>query len=325
MRISRSDRRALTLIFTVITTAICVVVLDRIFLHKDNLPFTLDELTADTIERQLVLPAATSSSTNNVVGGFPADTPSPSTSPSSPTPPREVETFAFDPNTADSTTLLRLGLAPWQVRAIFNYRAKGGRDHRAEDFKRVPGMTPELYERLAPHITIARQFRLYSDLEREAKDEHRDSAKADNPSSPASLTPNYQEKFRTPVVLDLNTVDTTTLKKVPGIASYRARRIVEYRSQLGGFVDVRQLMEIDGMPEEVMSWFAVESAIFEPIAINSSDIRTLARHPYLSYAQARAIVQYRHNYGDIKSLDALRLVELFTDADLQRLKPYIQF
>ena len=29
-------------------------------------------------------------------------------------PETQVESFPFDPNTADSTTLLRLGLAPWQ-------------------------------------------------------------------------------------------------------------------------------------------------------------------------------------------------------------------
>ena len=52
-----------------------------------------------------------------------------------------VETFPFDPNTADSTSLLRLGLAPWQVRSIYRYRARHGRFHVPEDFKRVPGMT----------------------------------------------------------------------------------------------------------------------------------------------------------------------------------------
>ena len=31
-------------------------------------------------------------------------------------------TFFFDPNTADSTALLRLGLSPWQVRNIYKYR-----------------------------------------------------------------------------------------------------------------------------------------------------------------------------------------------------------
>ena len=32
---------------------------------------------------------------------------------------RKMELFDFDPNTADSTQLLRLGLAPWQVRSIY--------------------------------------------------------------------------------------------------------------------------------------------------------------------------------------------------------------
>jgi uncharacterized membrane protein affecting hemolysin expression len=32
--------------------------------------------------------------------------------------PKKAELFVFDPNTADSTQLLRLGLQPWQVRNI---------------------------------------------------------------------------------------------------------------------------------------------------------------------------------------------------------------
>ena len=35
--------------------------------------------------------------------------------------------FAFDPNTADSTELLRLGLKPWQVRNIYNWWASASR------------------------------------------------------------------------------------------------------------------------------------------------------------------------------------------------------
>lgn len=41
------------------------------------------------------------------------------------TPARRIESFEFDPNEADSTQLLRLGLAPFQVRSIYRYRAKG--------------------------------------------------------------------------------------------------------------------------------------------------------------------------------------------------------
>ena len=39
----------------------------------------------------------------------------------------------FDPNTADSTLLLSLGLQPWQVKSIYRYRAKGGIYRQASD------------------------------------------------------------------------------------------------------------------------------------------------------------------------------------------------
>ena len=54
-------------------------------------------------------------------------TPSP---PSSPTyyaqPTVAPARFRFDPNTADCTAFLPLGLQPWQVRNIYKYRAAGG-------------------------------------------------------------------------------------------------------------------------------------------------------------------------------------------------------
>lgn len=54
---------------------------------------------------------------------------------------RRAELFAFDPNTADSTELLRLGLAPWQVRNIYKYRASGGIYRKPSDFARLYGLT----------------------------------------------------------------------------------------------------------------------------------------------------------------------------------------
>ena len=50
---------------------------------------------------------------------------------------QSIECFAFDPNSADSTQLLRLGLQPYQVRSIYRYRAKGGVFRQKEDFAHV--------------------------------------------------------------------------------------------------------------------------------------------------------------------------------------------
>ena len=74
--------------------------------------------------------------------------------------PNRWESFVFDPNEADSTMLLRLGLAPFQVRAIYRYRAKGGRYSEVEDFARVYRMTVEQWEHLRPLVRMGRGDRL---------------------------------------------------------------------------------------------------------------------------------------------------------------------
>jgi DNA uptake protein ComE-like DNA-binding protein len=68
---------------------------------------------------------------------------------------QKVERFPFDPNTADSTQLLRLGLQPWQVRNIYKYRAHGGIYRQKEDFARLYGLTVKQYRELEPYIRIS--------------------------------------------------------------------------------------------------------------------------------------------------------------------------
>ena len=251
-----------------------------------------------------------------------------------------VETFPFDPNTADSTQLLRLGLAPWQVRAIYRYRARHGRYHTPEDFKRLPGMTGELWERLGPCVRIAERFRY---LEPSAKPVPRTARPAAEPLSDSTAlvpSPSVQptasvadsvrdtlrrpEKFPPGTVVDINAADTNTLKRIPGIASYRAGKIVEYRQRLGGFVAPEQAMEACEMPDEVLEWFTVGEAQPMRLDINQLTVRQLMRHPYLSFYQARDIVEYRKKHGAIASIDELHTLPSFTDESIERLRPYIE-
>lgn len=227
---------------------------------------------------------------------------------------RRVETFEFDPNTADSTQLLRLGLQPWQVRNIYKYRAKGGRYHRPEDFSRLYGLTKGDYDRLLPFIKIADEYKLMSDIPQVKV--------AKNDTVAKGL---YQEKLKEGETVDLNKADTTLLKKVPGIGSYYARRIVEYRKRLGGFVSVGQLSELKDFPEGLERWFVVSSIELEPICINKLSIDALRRHPYLNFYQAKVIVEHRRKYGPIKKLQSLSLYEEFSSSDLERLQQYVNY
>jgi len=79
--------------------------------------------------------------------------------------PSTAEGFPFDPNTADSATLVRLGLSPYQARNVLRYRAKGGQYHRPEDFKRLYGLTLGQWEHLAPYIIIGKEYQYLADQE----------------------------------------------------------------------------------------------------------------------------------------------------------------
>ena len=70
-----------------------------------------------------------------------------------------VESFPFDPNEADSSQLLRLGLTPAQVRSIYRHRAKGYVYSSPEDFARTPFMTKGQWNHLRPLIKIGDQYK----------------------------------------------------------------------------------------------------------------------------------------------------------------------
>ena len=50
--------------------------------------------------------------------------------------------------------------------------------------------------------------------------------------------------------LELNAADSTALVSLRGIGPWYARKIMDYRARLGGFYDLAQLREIEGIDEE---------------------------------------------------------------------------
>ena len=72
--------------------------------------------------------------------------------PSSQKQPTTVSLARFNPNTADSVIFCRLGLPGWMARNILRYRSKGGKFHKAEDFRKIYGMTEKQYQTLLPYI-----------------------------------------------------------------------------------------------------------------------------------------------------------------------------
>ena len=70
--------------------------------------------------------------------------------------PRKVESFRFNPNTASLDDFMRLGFSEKQAQSILNYREKGGKFRRREDFAKSYVVADSVYERLKPYIDIPR-------------------------------------------------------------------------------------------------------------------------------------------------------------------------
>ena len=136
----------------------------------------------------------------------------------------------------------------------------------------------------------------------------------------------YTAKSRPPEPLDLNMADSTELVRLPGIGAATAMKIIRYRERLGGYTEITQLAEIDGLPDSLMKWFIITDTIpVSRIAVNKATLAELRRHPYIDFYQARAIVEFRNERGTIKSPEQLSFMEEFTAQDLIRLKPYLDF
>jgi DNA uptake protein ComE-like DNA-binding protein len=137
------------------------------------------------------------------------------------------------------------------------------------------------------------------------------------------------EKFKNDTVIELNTADTTLLKKVPGIGSAFARRIVNYRNILGGYYSVIQLSEVYGIDEEkynaLAPWFNADPSLISPLHVNRLSQDSLRRHPYINFSQAKVIVQLRRQKGKLTGWENFLLLDEFTDGDRLRLQHYLSF
>lgn len=221
--------------------------------------------------------------------------------------------FDFNPNTADSSQLRKLGLSAFVVRNILRYRKKGGQFRTPESFAKIYGLEEQQYLLLKPYIRIPEEEGI-----------HRISSVGEDRQQTGKKTERI-EKYPEGTLVSLNEADTTELKRIPGIGSGIAKLIVAYRNRLGGFTCVEQLQEVPHVDTGLNKWFVVKGGPFRKIRVNKDGLDKLRNHPYMDFYKAKAILEYRRKRGNIKGLSRLSLFEEFSEKDLQRLSPYLSF
>lgn len=219
------------------------------------------------------------------------------------------ELFSFNPNTASAEDWKRLGMRDKTIQTILKYRSKGGKFYKPEDLQRIYGLHSGEYERLLPFVQIESKPKTITEQET------------------VSTEFRTERKEYSAVLVDINDADTTTWKQLKGIGSTYARRIVNFRNKLGGFVSVDQVGETYGLPDSVFQkvkqQLRFNGSSINQIDLNNSTIDELKAHPYIGFSVANAIVQYRSQHGNFATITDLQKIGAIDGTLYRKISPYL--
>ena len=224
----------------------------------------------------------------------------------------------FNPNEVSYSVLQSLGFSDKIANRIINYREKGGSFKIKKDLYKIYDVDSSLVDELYTYIELPES-----------------SSKATTRKTIAKkieIRPKYIARV-TPAdlpVFNINTADTATLQTIKGIGSILSKRIIDFRNNLGGYLDADQLYEVynlDSMVVEslIAKMYIEDEFIPSKLAINKVEIKELAGHPYLSWQQARLIIAYRNQHGDYKSQQDLLNVYGVEQNDVERIDSYLDW
>jgi len=215
--------------------------------------------------------------------------------------PAHLLTSTFDPNTAALGDWEARGLNHRSARALVRFREKGFVFRRAEDLKKIYGVSAEEYQRISPLLILPK-------------------------SSPNHSVFGTSTKKKQVPKLEVNAADSAAWCALPGIGPAFAKRILKYRNMLGGFARVEQLKEVYGLDEEryqkIAPYLLVNADSIRKISVNTADFKTLARHPYIGYELTKLICNARRK----TPFTAQSICELpFPGDNCARVEVYLRF
>lgn len=224
---------------------------------------------------------------------------------------REALLKPFDPNTATESDLLGLGLEERTVKNLLNYRKNKGVFHKKEDLRKLYAFSDIDFIRIEKFVQFT--------------DTHNVTEKPPTIDSKGSVN-NTIEKNRS-IVIDVNTASQDDLLQIRGIGSIFAARIINHRDKLGGFATMEQLKEVylpDSTLHNIAPNLKLKTFVSRKLHINKAAPDALT-HPYLTRKQAESLVRYRLNHGEFKTINDIKQTGLFSDTDLEKLRPYMSF
>lgn len=220
------------------------------------------------------------------------------------------ERFVFNPNTVSEEDAQKLGMSKKLSATLINFRNKGGQFFKPQDLKKLYGLSPELYKDLESYILIPNSK---SEIKRDTV---------------YSVTRAYEKKAYPKKLIEINTADSLSIVYLKGIGPGFTKRIIKYRTMLGGFHSVNQLKEVYGMTDSTFALLASQINLdpnsISKIPINAIDFNSLRKHPYFNFQSAQAIVNYCLKHGKLTERD-IKALGMFSEDKLNLILPYLSY
>lgn len=232
---------------------------------------------------------------------------------------KSVEKFIFDPNSATKKQLEKLGFPYKSIKAILNYRKKGGRFYQPESLKKIYGITDKFYALVAPFIQVKKaQF---------AKHKNSDTKRSYSKTSSFVPSNNQRTKFIVNQI-EINSATKEDWEQLPGIGTFYAKNIIQLRDKLGGFHAINQIKESYRFPDstfvKIQEYLTVKMNNIQKIDLQRSSFKEINKHPYISYEQTKLLMKAQDS-GLLYEIKDLQKTKIFNLVELEKLIPYLDF
>ena len=198
--------------------------------------------------------------------------------------PEPIDTvlFKFNPNTASREDFLKLGLSSKVAQNIINYRTKGGKFYKPENFKKIWDLKEEDYQRLLPYIVLS------DDFEQEENYGFADTQE-DNPL--------FQ--------FDPNTATKEEFQKL-GFSEKVSNTIINYRTKVKKFEKADDLEAVWGVEADDVNRLRPYVNIYiKKIDINTASAAELQELRGIGEKLSARIVNFRNKLGGFTSVEQM--------------------
>jgi DNA uptake protein ComE-like DNA-binding protein len=204
--------------------------------------------------------------------------------------PRPFEKFAID--TVGVEYLRLIGFSTRQAEALVEYRNRGKGIFSMNELRDCYAVSEEMADSLAHFVIL-------------------------------SVRDPYEG------LIEINSADSATLRKVRGIGEKTVVAVMEYRKLLGGFVRKEQIAELKCVTEEnflrISEQIYCDSCKISKIDINFAPAYEFEHHPYMSRRAVKLILETRESKGGWNSIEEMQSDDIFTEEQAKAIAPYLLF